>query len=84
MPRLVLLDDDGRELFSGQVSRRNVTIVAGFLRENLHVLRSIVAVKQAMISALDLEEKAQTVAQVADAIAAATLGNRRRRRKVTR
>lgn len=46
MPRLVLEDDDGRVLFSGEVSRKNVEIVARFLRRNMPALQAAVAVKQ--------------------------------------
>jgi len=48
MPRLILQDDDGRELFAGQVSQQNVEIVAGFLRRNMATLQSLAAFKKTL------------------------------------
>ena len=47
MPQLLLVDDDGRELFRGAVSRENVEILAKFLRRHLDTLRGIALIKRA-------------------------------------
>lgn len=52
MPRLVLFDDDGRELFAGDVSRSNVEIIARFLRRNMPALRAAAIAKQAVTALL--------------------------------
>jgi hypothetical protein len=39
MPRLVLFDDNGRQIFAGDVSHANVETVARFLRSHMTTLR---------------------------------------------
>lgn len=53
MPRLVLVDDDGREMFSGQVSRANVERTAAFLRKNMATIQMIARAKQAVTTVVD-------------------------------
>jgi hypothetical protein len=48
VPRLVLYDDDGRELFAGDVSESNVQIVARFLRRNMGALHAAAAFKKSL------------------------------------
>jgi hypothetical protein len=58
MPRLVLLDDDGRQLFSGDVSQANVSALMGFLRRNATALRAMAAVRAAWSSVFGQPELA--------------------------
>jgi hypothetical protein len=53
VPRLVLVDDDGREMFSGQVSRANVERTAAFLRRNLGSLQVIANARRAVSLVVD-------------------------------
>jgi hypothetical protein len=53
VPRLVLLEDDGRELFAGRVSRENVERVAGFLRTNMGTLKAISDARSAVAAFLE-------------------------------
>ncbi len=54
MPRLVLFEDDGREIFAGDVSDENVALVGRFLRRNAGAFRAAAAFKQALEAAGDL------------------------------
>lgn len=54
MPRLVLLEDDGSELFSGAVSRENVEILGRFIKRNLPAFRAAAAYKRALDAAGEL------------------------------
>lgn len=53
MPRLLLLDDDGSELFAGDVSRANVEIVARFLRRNMVALQAAALAKRVISAFAD-------------------------------
>jgi len=48
MPALLLVDDDGRELFRGAVSSQNVEILAGFVARHMETFRGIAAFKRAL------------------------------------
>lgn len=74
MPRLVLLEDDGRELFAGPVSRANVARVAAFLREHMGTLQALARARRAVSSVVD------SVEQVTGLLASAAPPPRRRRR----
>lgn len=50
MPRLVLFDDNGRELFAGDISRQNVFLVARFIRKHMPTFRALAAMKQAWVN----------------------------------
>lgn len=54
MPRLVLYEDDGRELFSAPVSQENVKVVAGFIRRNMQTFQAAAAIKRALDAAGDV------------------------------
>jgi hypothetical protein len=54
MPRLVLYDDDGSTLFAGDVSQKNVQIVARFLQRNMGALRVAAEVKRSFDQLLEL------------------------------
>lgn len=54
MPRLVLLEDDGRELFSGKISRQNVEMLGAFIRRNMPALRAAASYKRAIDAAGEL------------------------------
>jgi hypothetical protein len=54
MPRLVLFDDDGRELFAAPVSQENVRAVAGFIRRNMQALQAAAAFKRALDAGADM------------------------------
>jgi hypothetical protein len=56
MPSLVLVDDDGRELFRGAVSQENVEIIAGFVARHMETFRGIAAFKQALNQLVDAGE----------------------------
>ena len=43
MPRLVLLEDDGSQVFAGDLSRANFVRLVGFLRRNQGVIGSAAA-----------------------------------------
>ena len=48
MPQLILVDDDGRELFRGDVSVRNVEILARFVHRHMATFKGIAAIKRAI------------------------------------
>jgi hypothetical protein len=48
VPRLVLLADDGRELFAGQVAPAHVRAVAAWLRRNAGLVRAAAATAHAV------------------------------------
>jgi len=58
MPRLDLVGDDGRVLFSGQVAQKHVDQVARWLKNNMATLQTIANGKRAID---DLVEAAQRV-----------------------
>ncbi len=39
MPRIVLVEDDGREVFSGDLSRANFELIAALIKRNGGVIR---------------------------------------------
>jgi hypothetical protein len=53
VPRLVLVDDNGREMFSGQVSQANVARTAAFLRRHMKTFQAIAAAKNAMTAVVE-------------------------------
>ncbi len=53
MPRLIVEDDDGRELFAGQISQENLAAVARFLRRHHATLRTVATVKRSIDSVIE-------------------------------
>lgn len=70
MPRLLLLDDDGSQLFAGDVSRANVEIVARLLRRHMTTLRAAADVKRGVGDLVDgVGKLADQIGQVLDVVA---------------
>lgn len=70
----MLLEDDGRELFSGHISRANVRRLALFLRRHLGVFRAAAATARAVRELLG-----QGSPELAPRVVAAAPTRRRRR-----
>lgn len=75
MPRLVLLEDNGRELFRGEISRANVRRLALFLRRNMGVFRAAAATARAVRELLG----EGGIAELAPRVTAAAPARRRRK-----
>jgi hypothetical protein len=56
MPFLVLVDDDGRQLFRGAVSKENVEILARFVGRHMETFRGIAACKRILDQLVDAGE----------------------------
>lgn len=53
MPRLVLYDDHGRQLFSGEVAQKNVDLVAHFLKRHMGTFKAVASLKRSVDELLD-------------------------------
>jgi hypothetical protein len=62
VPRLLLVDDDGREMFAGQVSRANVERVAQFLRANMGTLQLIARARTAVAQVFEVVDQVKELA----------------------